>query len=98
MKAPTTTVEHEGITFHIPTGLLTPPSAEAERIMKAHHDPRGWKYATKPYHTYDKVLADAVAYGYDFYCGGHELTAVRWDEFGTLYRVTTKGYYHYVGA
>ena len=74
------------------------PTDESKRIMRETEGPAGWKYATKPYYTFDKTLADSICYCYDWHLGGHELSVVEVNQYGTLYRVTSKGYYHYVGA
>jgi hypothetical protein len=98
MKAQTKTVEIQGIEIAIPVGSMDKPSAESERIMKVSQNPANWKLPLSPYHTYDKSLADDLCYCYNWYFGGHEIEAVQYDKFGTLYRVSSKGYYHYVGA
>ncbi|MDE2095721.1 MAG: hypothetical protein KGL39_00560 [Patescibacteria group bacterium] len=96
--ARTKQVKIDGIKVNIPVGSLDKPSDETQRITKDCEDPRGWKYPQKPYYTYDLSLVRDLCYCYDFYLGGHEVQVIRWDEFGTLYRVTSKGYYHYIGA
>lgn len=98
MKAPTQNVEIQGIVFGIPTGPMTPPTAEAERIMAAQQNKENWKLPTGNYYTYDKTLADALAYCYDWYCGGAEIEVVEINQYGTLYRVASQGYYHYIGT
>lgn len=95
-------VSGEEITVKIPVGSMDPPSEASVRIMKASQNPVNWKLPTSPFHTYDKSEAEDLAYCYDWYFGGHELTVVcpeaRRPGGRTLYRVTSKGYYHYVGA
>ena len=96
-KAATVVKTIEGIEIAIPVGSMDPPSAESVRIMNASVDPANWKNPVSPYHTYDKSLADDLAYCYDWYFGGHELDVVEHNKYGTLYRVASNGYYHYVG-
>ena len=92
-------VETQGIKINIPVGSMDKPSAESERIMRDHQDPRGWKYPIRAFFTSDKSLAEDYAYCLDWFVGGHELDIVESaPELGDLYRVTSKGYYHYVGA
>ena len=97
MKAATKTVEIQGIKLEIPVGSMDKPSAESETIRKASQNPSNWKLAVTPYHTYDKGLAEDLAYCYDWYFGGHEAETIQTSR-GTLYGISSKGYYHYVGA
>lgn len=85
------------VELRVPAEFGTPPDAATEALMRKLHDPKGWKYAMKPYATLDKAEAEALAAAYDWYLGGHELT---WEATrnGTVYFVTSNGYYHYVGA
>ena len=81
----------------VPAELGAPPDAATDALMRKLHDPKGWKYAMKPYATFDKNEADALAAAYDWYLGGHEMT---WEQIphGKVYVVTSRGYYYYVGA
>ena len=85
------------VTLEVPAELGTPPNAATEALMRKLHDPKGWKYPMKPYATFDESEADALAAAYDWYLGGHERT---WEYIpqGKLHVVTSRGYYHYVGA
>lgn len=96
-KAQTKRVEIEGITINIPVGSMDTPSEWSQEIMRQHSDSRGWKFAVSEYCTYDRGEADDLAYCYDFYLGGHE-TIEEVCGGRTLYRVSSKGYYHYIGA
>jgi len=93
----TTTRTIDGIQVVIPVGSLDRPSDECRKIMEASQDHRGWKYPIQPASFGSKDAADDYAYCLDFYMGGHETREV-WTTFGTRYVVTSKGYYHYVGA
>lgn len=97
-KMATKRIEHEGIVFEFPAEMGKPPSEEAERIVKSIQNPENWKYATACYYTYDKDLAESVAYCLDWYMGGHEMKIEQADRYGTLYAVSSRGYYAYVGA
>ena len=85
------------VTMNVPAEMGTPPSEATDALMRKLHDPKGWKYAMKPFATFDKSEADALAAAYDWYLGGHERT---WEanRLGTIHVVTSKGYYHYCGA
>lgn len=106
MKAATRNVEIEGITVAVPVGSMDKPTAEAEKIMKAHQDPRGWKYPVRAYETLSKSEAEDLAYCLNWYLGGHEMRKVERSVqlasgtilVGTVYIVSSKGYYHYIGA
>jgi hypothetical protein len=97
-KVQTTVVEIEGVKIAIPVGSMDKPSAEAERIMQVQQNQDNWKLPTTPYYTMDKSIADDLAHCYDWYCGGHEMRVAEVNRYGTIYEVTTKGYYFYVGA
>jgi len=109
--APTRAVEvkaedGEAVTIRIPVGSMDRPTAESEKIMKAHEDPRGWKYPIRPYMTLSQSEAEDYAYCLNWYCGGHESRTeertIKLDSgtklVGTVYIVSSKGYYHYVCA
>lgn len=98
MKVETQVVEIHGIQIAIPVGPIHEPTEESKRIMGERQDLRNWKLPVKPYYTFDKKLADDVAACLDFYCGGHEMDIVEYNRYGTVYRVQSRGYYHYVGA
>ena len=100
--APTRTVEVKAedgfaVAIKIPVGSMDPPTEKSVLIMTVHQDSRGWKYPIKAFVTTDRGEADDYAYCLNWYCGGHELETVKKPE-GTFYVVSSKGYYHYVGA
>jgi len=64
-------------------------------MMERNQDERGWKYPLRPFVTSDYNLAIEYASCVDFYMGGHEL---KFDGVANVFTVTSKGYYHYVGA
>ena len=82
------------------------PTARAKAIVKTMENPENWKLPLKPFPTEDPVLAQEVEYAVGFYHGGYETRTVR----GAIpmsantkvdYRVweiTSRGYYHYIGA
>lgn len=99
MKAATKTITIEGspIALEIPVGSMKPPNGLSEMIVQDMQSPKGWKWPTKPFTTFDQSLADDVAYCLDWYLGGHEVET--FEQNGqTGYRLTSKGYYHYIGA
>jgi hypothetical protein len=98
MKAATRQVEYQGMTFELPVGSLDKPSAESERIMRSLQNARGWKYPQAPYYTTDLSSAEDLAYCYDWHLGGHEIENIIEPRRPILYRVSSKGYYHYIGA
>lgn len=97
MKARTRQIEVGGIKMNVPVGSLDKPTEDSERRFGASQDPENWKNPVSCYHTFNRSDAEDLAYCLDFYCGGHELTEVTTEK-GLLYGVSSKGYYHYVGA
>jgi hypothetical protein len=92
------TGEKVSVDVRVPVGPIVEPTAEAKRIMGTVQNKGNWKLATKPYYTFDADVARQLAYCYDFYFGGHELTKqVDFTGNGIVYVVTSKGYYFYVG-
>lgn len=77
---------------NVPLGRLTPPDAVAKEIVDSLYQ-RSWKFALRPFVTSDRKLADRVADAIDYYVGGHE----REERDGQII-LTSKGYYHYIGA
>ena len=65
-----------------------------EKMFKQVANEENWKLPTKPYKTDNKVIADAFAQAIIFYVGGAEVSSVG----DKNYTVTSKGYYHYIGA
>lgn len=97
-KALTRSIVIDGITFRVPIGSMDKPDAESERIMKLCQNPSNWKLATTPYITFDKNTAENLAYCFNWYLGGHEIRAIRTRKQIIAYVVSSKGYYHYIGA
>jgi hypothetical protein len=97
MKVETQTVLVEGFAINIPVGSLERPTALGEAIFKAHQDPSNWKMPVKGWGTIDRDLALEAAYAFDFYCGGHEIVESKCGPYA-LYTVSSRGYYHYIGA
>jgi len=83
----------EGITVNIPAGSLDPPTEELTRIVEKLYNPTNWKLPTREFRTDNEHLARDVAYTLDWFLGGHEIRRE-----GTEWVVTSKGYYHYIGA
>ena len=99
MKAATQTMTIDGIQIAIPTGSMDPPTALCNKWFDEHQDPTNWKLATKPFVTTSPDVARDFAYTLDWYCGGHEMRNEQSHWGGTpVWVVTSKGYYHYIGA
>ena len=97
MKAATKTVEIQGIRIAIPTGSMDKPTVESEQIMKEHQDPRGWKYPIRPFTTTNQSEAEDYSYCLNWYVGGHEMQIIE-SPTGTQWTISSRGYYHYIGA
>jgi hypothetical protein len=93
-KVPTRTVEVEGVKIEIPVGSMDEPTQEVKDLIQQIQDSTNWKLPVRAFKTRSVELAQDVAYGLDWYMGGHEME-VRDD--GWII-VTSKGYYHYIGA
>lgn len=74
------------------------PSDRGEAGFKAIRNHENWKFATSRFETADRHLACEVAAACDWYLGGHEMEVKANPFGGSLYVVTSKGYYHYIGA
>jgi hypothetical protein len=99
MNAATTTREIEGFEITIPVGSLDRPTDQCDKWFAEHQDASNWKLATRPFITTSKSVADDFAYTLDWYCGGHEIRESQSVYGGTrVWVVTSKGYYHYIGA
>ena len=64
---------------------------------------RGWKLSVKPFKTLDGKFAKEIAEVFDFYLGGSELNVEtihdsKVDGLVPLYLVSSRGYYHNIGA
>jgi hypothetical protein len=86
------------INVRIPTGSMDPPTDLGRKAMEALQDPTNWKLPTRELRCRDLDTAQEVAYAMDWYMGGHELR-IEVDAAGRPdYVVSSRGYYHYVGA
>ncbi len=108
MKAATENVTIEGVSVNIPAncewdgkapaGFFRQPSEECKRIMDRHSDPRGWKYPVGTFVTESKRLAVKYAACLDFYLGGHETREADSSDGKRYFCISSRGYYHYIGA
>lgn len=89
---PTREVNVGEFTICVPVGSMDEPTERVKSIVTAMYA-KNWKMPTAPFATRDRSLADDVAYGLDWYLGGHEMA-----ENNGEFTVTSLGYYHYVGA
>jgi len=67
-------------------------------MLKTFEDVRGWKYPIATQKFTDQNLAIEVAEAMDFYYGGHEMSSYVNFAGQTIYLVSSRGYYHYIGA
>lgn len=77
---------------------ITEPRAIIKAFLKTIEDPRGWKYPVKAQWFADEPLAAEVAAAMDFYYGGHEMSEHINEAGERRWIVSSRGYYHYVGA
>jgi hypothetical protein len=85
----------ESITVGIPKDL--PPKSEVkyyEKMFGSVKNEEHWKFPTKPVIVDTRAEADLMARAITYYAGGAEVEAVS----GGKFRVTSEGYYHYIGA
>lgn len=70
---------------------------QARILFNEVKNPDGWKLPVLPVICGTEALADKYAEAIIFFVGGAEITP---EKFGReiFYRVTSKGYYHYIGA
>lgn len=73
---------------------LQRPTARVEAIIKAMQHPHNWKLPTSTFTTNIRSRAEDVAAGLEFYMGGSE---TRENGDGS-FTVSSRGYYHYIGA
>lgn len=73
-----------------------PPTPRAKQIMDDICDPTNWKLPTSSFESSDPQLLAEVAHALNFYLGGHEVTLLNADT--NLQRLSSRGYYSYVGA
>jgi len=85
----------------VPVGPITEPSEAMKAIVNTYQDRDNWKRAMHPAAFASEALAREYAAAVDFYMGGHEFhdcTTPHVPSDMPCYVVTSKGYYHYVGA
>ncbi len=66
---------------------------ELREIFEKIANPEMWKLPTVPYETRSREEADKIKEALLYFTGGAEITSQR-----GLYTVSSKGYYHYIGA
>jgi hypothetical protein len=77
---------------------ITEPREIIKGLLKTFEDARGWKYPIAAQWFTQEHLAREVADAMDFYYGGHEMSSHTNEDGATVYIVSSRGYYHYVGA
>ena len=83
------------IEMFIPEGDIAGdiPDEEKERIMKKYQNPKNGKLATKPAIVDTEAEARKIADVLTYYVGGAEITPLN-----GKFKVTSKGYYYYIGV
>ena len=89
------------------TITIAEPTDRAKAIVKGMENPENWKLPLTAYCTSDAELASEIEYAVGFYHGGFEVST---HNRGTesckcgscrnyiVKRITSEGYYHYIGA
>ena len=77
---------------------ITEPREISKAFLKTIENRRGWKYPVAAQWFVDEGLAVEVAAAMDFYYGGHEMRRHIAENGEARWVVSSKGYYHYVGA
>ena len=86
------------ITIRVPVGSMDTPTELGRKAMESVQNADNWKMPTRKLHCRSLEVAQEVAYAMNWYLGGHELQTVI-DAAGVAdYVVSSRGYYHYVGA
>ena len=80
------------------TNQIAEPCKIIRDLLKRLEDPRGWKYPVAGYISVCGKFAHDLAKAMDFYYGGHEMLAFHDETGAPVWVVSSKGYYHYVGA
>ncbi len=74
---------------------LIEPSEFAQDTVREMQNKTNWKLPTaNPFLTKDIKLAETIGAALDFYMGGHESLLLP----DGVIKVTSRGYYHYIGA
>lgn len=79
------------------TGEDILPLSYKETFEKV-QNPAYWKEPTIPAIVRDAKQAQRLMDAISFFCGGAEMEGTTPEEHVQGYRVTSKGYYHYIGA
>jgi len=87
----------DGHQILIPIEPLDPPTPFAEQALASVQDPDNWKLPTSAFVTQDAQQAREVEDAMDWFLGGHE-TSTAIVNGVTEYRVSSRGYYHHIGA
>lgn len=77
---------------------ITEPREIIKAFLKTIEDARGWKYPVAAQWFDSEALAVEVAAAMDFYYGGHEMSRHTTENGNARWVVSSKGYYHYIGA
>jgi hypothetical protein len=86
------------INVRIPAGSMDQPTELGRAAMEHVQDRANWKMPTRELRCWNQEAAMEVAYAMDWYMGGHEMR-IEIDAYGIpCYVVSSRGYYHYVGA
>jgi hypothetical protein len=86
------------VVVNVPAGSMDAPTELGRKAMESVQNADNWKMPTRKLHCRSLEVAQEVAYAMDWYLGGHELRT-EIDAAGRAdYVVSSRGYYHYVGA
>lgn len=80
------------------THQITEPRKIIKDLLKRIEDPRGWKYPVPAQTSVCGQFAHELAAAMDFYYGGHEMVTFHDETGAPVWVVSSRGYYHYVGA
>jgi hypothetical protein len=86
------------LVVEVPAGSMDPPTDMGRKAMESVQDPTNWKLPTRELRCWNLEAAQEVAYAMDWYLGGHELRVETDADGRPDYVVSSRGYYHYVGA
>ena len=77
--------------------IIAEPTARAKEIVKGMENPENWKLPLSDFYSEDFQLIAEVKYAVDFYHGGSEVHNHLGKD-GWVKRISSEGYYHYIGA
>jgi hypothetical protein len=86
------------VVVKVPAGSMDPPTELGRKAMESIQHADNWKMPTRELHCRSLDVAQEVAYAMEWYLGGHELRTEIDAEGRPDYVVSSRGYYHYVGA